>query len=146
MLNCYLLTQTVLLMKLLRVWEFFKWKVLFDFSNYLKDSTIFDETNKKVIGKMKEEFGGVIVVEFVGCILWKKLMVKNVIQQKRWLSFIKIVSQVVKRLKNIVIKKIVIIEKDRDNWKRSWQLKKIMIIKKDYDDRKRLQWLKNSCL
>ena len=29
----------------------------------------FNETNKKVIGKMKEEFGGVIVVEFVGCIL-----------------------------------------------------------------------------
>ena len=31
-----------------------------------------------------------------------------------WLIFIKIVSQVVKRLKNIMIKKIVIIEKDRD--------------------------------
>ena len=26
----------------------------------------FDETNKKVIGKMKDEFGGVIVIEFVG--------------------------------------------------------------------------------
>ena len=26
----------------------------------------FDETNKKVIGKMKNEFGGVIVSEFVG--------------------------------------------------------------------------------
>ena len=33
----------------------------------------------------------------------------------RWLIFIKIVSQVVKRLKKIVIKKIVIIEKDCDN-------------------------------
>ena len=31
-----------------------------------------------------------------------------------WLILIKIVSQVVKILKNIVIKKIVIIEKDRD--------------------------------
>ena len=30
----------------------------------------------------------------------------------RWLVFIKIVSKVVKRLKRIVIKKIVIIEKD----------------------------------
>ena len=46
--------------------EFFKWKDLFDFSNYLKDSKFFDETNKKAIGKMKDEFGGVIVVEFVG--------------------------------------------------------------------------------
>ena len=45
---------------------FFKWKDLFDFSNYSKDSKFFDETNKKVIGKMKDEFGGVIVDEFVG--------------------------------------------------------------------------------
>ena len=47
MLNYCLLTQTV-------------------FSNYSKDSKFFDETNKTVIGKMKDEFGGVIVVEFVG--------------------------------------------------------------------------------
>ena len=46
--------------------EFFKWKDLFDFSNYSKDSTFFDKTNKKVIGKMKDEFDGVIVSEFVG--------------------------------------------------------------------------------
>ena len=46
--------------------EFFKHKHLFDFSNFSKDSKFFDETNKNVIGKMKEEFGGVIVDEFVG--------------------------------------------------------------------------------
>ena len=46
--------------------EFFKWKDLFDFSNYSKDSRFFNETNKKVIGKMKDEFGGVVVDEFVG--------------------------------------------------------------------------------
>ena len=46
--------------------EFFKWKDLFDFSNYSKDSKFFDETNKKVISKMKDEFGGVIIIEFVG--------------------------------------------------------------------------------
>ena len=45
--------------------EFFKWKDLFDFSNYLKDSKFFHEANKKVIGKMKDEFGGVIAEEFV---------------------------------------------------------------------------------
>ena len=33
------------------------------FSKYLK---FFDETNKKVIGKMKDQFGGVIADEFVG--------------------------------------------------------------------------------
>ena len=66
--------------------EFFKHKDLFDFSNYPKDSKFFDETNKKVIGKMKDEFGGVIINEFVGLkskmYSIKKLMVKNIIQQK----------------------------------------------------------------
>ena len=46
--------------------EFFKWKDLFDFSNYLKDSKCIDDANKKVIGKMKDEFGAVIATEFVG--------------------------------------------------------------------------------
>ena len=35
--------------------EFFKHKHLFDFSNYLKDQIFFDQTNKEVIGKMKDE-------------------------------------------------------------------------------------------
>ena len=38
--------------------EFFNWKDLFDLSNYSKDSKSFDDANKKVIGKMKVEFGG----------------------------------------------------------------------------------------
>ena len=46
--------------------EFFKWKDFFDFSNYSKGLKFFDETNKKVFGKMKDEFGGVIVNELVG--------------------------------------------------------------------------------
>ena len=53
---------------------------------YSEDSKFFDETNKEVIGKMKDEFGGVIVSEFVGLkskmYSIKKLMVKNIIQQK----------------------------------------------------------------
>ena len=46
--------------------EFYKWKDLFDFSNYSKDSTFYDDTNKKVIGKMKDEYGGAIIDEFIG--------------------------------------------------------------------------------
>ena len=55
--------------------EFFKWKDLFGFSNYLKDSISFDKTNKKVTGKMKDKFGGFIVTEFVGI---------NVFYEKNW--------------------------------------------------------------
>ena len=46
--------------------EFFKHKYLFDFSNYPEDSRFFDPTNKKVIGKMKDESEGNIIGEFVG--------------------------------------------------------------------------------
>ena len=46
--------------------EFFKHKHLFDFSNYPKDSKFFDPTNKKVIGKMKDEKEGKINDEFLG--------------------------------------------------------------------------------
>ena len=34
--------------------EFFRWKALFDFSNFRKDSKFFDETNENVIGKIKD--------------------------------------------------------------------------------------------
>ena len=46
--------------------EFLKWKDLFDFSNFWKDSKFSNETNKKIIRKMKDEFGEVIVERFVG--------------------------------------------------------------------------------
>ena len=46
--------------------EFFKWKDLFDFSNYKNDLKFFNETTKIVIGKMKDEFGRVILDEVVG--------------------------------------------------------------------------------
>ena len=46
--------------------EFYKWKDLFDFSNYSKDSKFFDNANKKIIGKTEDEYGGVNIDEFVG--------------------------------------------------------------------------------
>ena len=39
---------------------------MFDLSNYSKDSKLFDETNKKAIGKMKGESEEKIADEFVG--------------------------------------------------------------------------------
>ena len=39
---------------------------MFDFSDYPRDSKFFDPANKNVIGKMKGEFKGKIISEFVG--------------------------------------------------------------------------------
>ena len=73
--------------------KFFKWKDLFDFSNYSKDSKFFDETNKKVTGKMKDEFGGVTVIEFVGLKSnMYSMMVKNVIQEKEWMLWFNVTN------------------------------------------------------
>ena len=44
----------------------FKDKELFDFSGYPTDSKYYDNTNKNVLGKMKDEFGGVKVDKFIG--------------------------------------------------------------------------------
>ena len=44
----------------------FRDKHLFDFSGYPKDSIYFDDSNKKMLGKMKDEFNGVKIDEFVG--------------------------------------------------------------------------------
>ena len=38
---------------------------VFDFSNYPKDLKFFDESNKKVIGKIKDKFEGKIIDQFV---------------------------------------------------------------------------------
>ena len=44
----------------------FKDKHLFDFSGFPKDSKYFDDSNKQIVGKMKDEFNGVEIDEFVG--------------------------------------------------------------------------------
>ena len=46
--------------------ECFKDRGLFDFSEYPVNSKFFDQNNKKVLGKMKDEFKGQIISEFVG--------------------------------------------------------------------------------
>ena len=44
----------------------FKDKHLLDFSGYPKDSVYYDDSDKKMLGRMKDEFGGVKIDEFVG--------------------------------------------------------------------------------
>ena len=46
--------------------DFYKDKHLHDFSDYSKDSKLFDPVNRKVIGKFKDEFKGKIIIELVG--------------------------------------------------------------------------------
>ena len=46
--------------------NFINGKDLFDFSNYSKDSIFYDDTNKKVIGKMKNEYSEVVIIKFIG--------------------------------------------------------------------------------
>ena len=45
--------------------EFFKYKHLFDWSNFLKDSKFYDSQNEMVVGKMKV-FKGIPINKFVG--------------------------------------------------------------------------------
>ena len=57
--------------------EFYKWKDLFDFSNDSKDSRFYDERNKKVISIIKDEYGGIIKIEFIGLKSKTKSIKKN---------------------------------------------------------------------
>ena len=44
----------------------YKYKELFDLSNFPKNSKYFCNDNKKVPGKMKDEYGGISIYEFIG--------------------------------------------------------------------------------
>ena len=46
--------------------DFYEDKDLFDFSDYQKDSKLFDPVNKNVVGKMKDELKGKIISDFIG--------------------------------------------------------------------------------
>ena len=45
--------------------DFYRDKNLFDFRDYPLDSKLFDPVNKKVMGKLKDEFKGKVISEFV---------------------------------------------------------------------------------
>ena len=46
--------------------DFYQDKKLFDFSDYPLNLNFFDLVNKKIVGKMKDEFKGEIISEFIG--------------------------------------------------------------------------------
>ena len=46
--------------------KMYEYKELFDLSNYPKSSKYFCSDNKKVVGKMKDEYCGKLILRFVG--------------------------------------------------------------------------------
>ena len=46
--------------------DFSKDKKMFDFSNYSAKSKYYDDSNKLVVGKMKDKAAGIVIEEFVG--------------------------------------------------------------------------------
>ena len=60
--------------------EFFKYKHLFDLSNYPKDSKFFDQANKKVVRKKKDKSKGKIIYEFVQ---WKSKMYSMLLDDRK---------------------------------------------------------------
>ena len=41
-------------------------KEIFDFSNYSSKSKYYDDSNALIVGKMKDEMGGIAIEEFIG--------------------------------------------------------------------------------
>ena len=56
---------------------------LFDTSNYSETHFLFSETNKKVLGKMKDETGGIPIEEFVGLRPKMYSLMYNGVEKKR---------------------------------------------------------------
>ena len=46
--------------------KIYKFKEVFDLSNYSKSSKYFCSDNKKVVGKIKDEYGRLLILKFIG--------------------------------------------------------------------------------
>lgn len=75
--------------------DFWADKDKFDYSDYKENSPFFDKTNKKVIGKFKDEAAGEIITQFIGLRSKKYSYIKDNNQN----------SKTAKGIKKIVIKK-----------------------------------------
>ena len=67
--NCFLPTQTRSATKYIETQDLYQDvsenKELFDLSNYKKSHELYDNTNDKVLGKMKDECGGAVIEKFI---------------------------------------------------------------------------------
>ena len=62
-LDYYLQAQAVFVMSLYKMYEY---KELFDLSNFPVSSKYYCSDNKKLLGKIKNEYGGKSILKFVG--------------------------------------------------------------------------------
>ncbi len=75
-----MMTDTDSLIYLIQTEDFYKdmyeMREYFDLSEYSKSNPIYDETNKKAIGKFKDETGDKIIKRFVGAVKYMLLRQK----------------------------------------------------------------------
>ena len=66
--------------------DFSKDKEVFDFSNYSAKLKYYYDLNKLVVGKMKDETGGVAIKEFVRLKpkMYSQMMVESIKKQRVW--------------------------------------------------------------
>ena len=66
--------------------DFSKDKEVFDFSNYSAKSKYYYDLNKLVVGKMKDETGGVAIKEFVRLKpkMYSQMIVESIKKQRVW--------------------------------------------------------------
>ena len=75
--------------------DFYNDKDKFDFSDYLENSKFYDKTNKKVIGKVKDEASLIPIAEFIGLRSKMHSYIKDNDQN----------NKTAKRIKRIIIEK-----------------------------------------
>ena len=92
--------------------EYFKRKHLFEFSNFPKNSNIFDEANKSVIAKMKDVCEGKINCDFVG-LKSKMHSIKNIDGKETAIAKVLSVATEFKKLKNTLLNKKIMRHKMR---------------------------------
>ena len=89
------------------VYEPFKHKHLFDFSNYPEDSKFFDPTNIKVIGKTKDESEGKAIGEFFGLKLKMDSMLSDDGKESKTVKGVNVATEFNKFRDGLFIKKVI---------------------------------------
>ena len=86
-----------------------------DFSDYPKEHPNYDVTNKKALGKFKDEMNGKIITEFIGLV---SKMYSFKIDEKHLDSNTKLEHKMAKGVPKKTVKKTLNFENYRKHWKK----------------------------